>query len=247
MSSRSGAAGRMGSASSQLGEAGMYVPFDSFWVLPEELDVLNEPQAGCVRQKGGGPVDGGGGDDACEAPSTLVSVWRRPLRSGKLRGDSRYSGRWGRAARTAVGLRAWACREAGVTKYVRWCGRGGRRQSSILMDAQSGEGAKPHWARQTQKGSAPATILPSLADWICFGSNFRHPTLQRFLTSYSYRTVAPGEIREPRLEEVRCVTRQIPWWEGHLYVQLNLVPSLPNCVITMFILVCVALTVETTH
>jgi hypothetical protein len=43
-------------------------------VLPEELDVLNEPQAGCVRQKGGGPVDGGGGDDACEAPSTSVSV-----------------------------------------------------------------------------------------------------------------------------------------------------------------------------
>jgi hypothetical protein len=61
-----------------------------------------------------------------------------------------------------MGRRAWACGEAGVTKCVRGCSSVQRTEgeSAILIDVQSGEGgAKPHRARQTQIGNAPAMIL----------------------------------------------------------------------------------------
>jgi hypothetical protein len=75
----------------------------------------------------------------------------------------RLSGRRGRAARRVV---AGASIEVGVTKCVRvwWednavC-RGRRGGSRLLIVVQSGEGgAKPHRARQTQRGSAPRRRL----------------------------------------------------------------------------------------
>lgn len=71
-------AGWTGSGSTRFNGYGVGVrarvcgPFDSSWVLG--FDVLNEPWVGGVRQKAGGPVDGGGdGDDTCRAKRVSAS------------------------------------------------------------------------------------------------------------------------------------------------------------------------------
>jgi len=90
---------------------------------------------------------------------------RDGAREGETRGTShRLSGGRGRAARRVV---AGASIEAGVTKCVRVCwGKTTRcaedegEGSGFFIVVQSGEGgAKPHRARQTQRGSAPRRRL----------------------------------------------------------------------------------------
>ena len=89
---------------------------------------------------------------------------RDGAREGETRGTShRLSGGRGRAARRVV---AGASMEAGVTKYVRlyWGRQRGVQRTKgrqrVLIVVQSGEGgAKPHRARQTQRGSAPRRRL----------------------------------------------------------------------------------------
>jgi hypothetical protein len=89
---------------------------------------------------------------------------RDGAREGETRGTShRLSGGRGRAARRVV---AGASIEAGVTKYVRlyWGRQRGVQRTKgrqrVLIVVQSGEGgAKPHRARQTQRGSAPRRRL----------------------------------------------------------------------------------------
>ena len=93
--------------------------------------------------------------------STSRSVSKRGCeRRGETRGTShRLSGERGRAAKRVV---AGASIKHGVTKCVRVCwGRQGRRGGKrVLIVVQSGEGgAKPHRARQTQRGSAPRRRL----------------------------------------------------------------------------------------
>jgi hypothetical protein len=92
---------------------------------------------------------------------------RDGAREGETRGTShRLSGGRGRAARRVV---AGASIEAGVTKCVRVCwGKTTRcaedegEGSGFFIVVQSGEGgAKPHRARQTQRGSAPRRRLPN--------------------------------------------------------------------------------------
>jgi hypothetical protein len=137
---------------------------------------MPDREVGRIRAVGGRGVT---------APVEVRGRCERP-REMRHERHSRLSGRRGRAARRAVGAWAWACCEADVTKCVRGCGRGGRsvqrtEGGAILIDVQSGGwGAKPHRARQTRIGSAPATILrtiPPSRSLARFSSQYDHVCL----------------------------------------------------------------------